>query len=70
MNQLNPIQIEQIIILGVNHYYTSIALSINRSSSRPNTRSNIEVAKLQIFNKEISKVSEFLILYKLYKKKI
>jgi len=34
--------------------------------SRPNTRSNIEVAKLQTFNGEISKVSEFLILYRLY----
>ena len=33
MSQLNPIQIEQIIILRVNHYYTSIALDINRSRS-------------------------------------
>ena len=31
-----------------------------------NTRSNIEVAKLQIFNGEASKVSEFLIVYRLY----
>jgi len=34
--------------------------------SRPNTRSNIKVAKLQTFNRETSKVSEFLILYRLY----
>ena len=31
-----------------------------RIASRPNTKSNIEVAKLQIFNREIGKVSEFL----------
>ena len=31
-----------------------------------NTRSNIEVAKLQIFNREASKISGFLIVYRLY----
>ena len=33
---------------------------------RPNTRSNIKVAKLQIFNKKTSKVLKFLTLYILY----
>ena len=33
---------------------------------RPNTRSNIEVAKPQTFNRETSKVLEFFIVYKLY----
>jgi len=32
---------------------------------RPNTRLNIEVAKSQTFNGEASKVSGFLIVYKL-----
>jgi len=31
-----------------------------RIAPRPNTKSNIEVAKLQIFNREIVKVSGFL----------
>ena len=33
---------------------------------RPNTRSNVKVAKLQMFNKNTSKVSGFLIVCKLY----
>jgi len=32
----------------------------------PNTRSNIEVAKLQTFNGVVEKVLDFLITYKLY----
>ena len=32
---------------------------------RPNTESNVEVAKPQIFNKEIGKVLDFLIVCKL-----
>ena len=32
----------------------------------PNTRSNIEVAKLPIFNGNTSKVPGFIIVYKLY----
>lgn len=34
--------------------------------SQPNTRLNIEVTKLQIFNEEASKVLEFLTAYRLY----
>jgi len=33
---------------------------------RPNTRLNVEVAKSQTFNGEASKVSGFLMVYKLY----
>ena len=33
---------------------------------RPITELNIEVAKLQIFNRTTSKVLEFLIVYKLF----
>ena len=33
---------------------------------RPNTRSNVEVAKPQTFNREVCKVSSFLMAYKLY----
>ena len=34
--------------------------------SQPNIRSNVEVAKLQIFNGKASKVSGFLMAYRLY----
>jgi len=34
--------------------------------TRPNTRSNLEVAKLQIFDRAKSKISEFLIACKLF----
>jgi len=34
--------------------------------SQPNTRSNIEVAKPQMFNREVEKVLGFLIAYRLY----
>jgi len=37
-----------------------------RVAPRPNTKSNVEVAKLQIFNREIGKVSGFLMACKLY----
>jgi len=33
---------------------------------QPNIGSNIEVAKLQTFNREAGKVLEFLIIYRLY----
>ena len=33
---------------------------------RPNTKSNVKVAKPQIFNRKAGKVSGFLIAYKLY----
>jgi len=35
-------------------------------TSRPNTKLNIEVAKLQIFNGKISKILGFLMAYKFY----
>jgi len=35
-------------------------------TSRPNVRSNIEVAKLPTFNREASRVSGFLMAYRLY----
>ena len=34
--------------------------------SRPNIGSNVEVAKLQTFNREAGKVSGFLTAYRLY----
>jgi len=33
---------------------------------RPNTRSNIEVAKPQTFNGETEKISNFLMIYRLF----
>ena len=33
---------------------------------QPNTRSNVEVAKLQTFNKKVGKISEFLIAYQIF----
>ena len=33
---------------------------------KSNTESNIEVAKLLIFNKEVSRVMEFITVYRLY----
>jgi len=33
---------------------------------QPNTRLNVEVAKLQTFNKKVGKISEFLIAYQIF----
>ena len=32
----------------------------------PNTESNIEIAKLLVFNRKVEKVGEFIIAYRLY----
>ena len=37
-----------------------------RAAPRPNTKSSVEVAKLQIFNREIGKVSGFLMVCRPY----
>ena len=52
----------QIQVLIANRIDEEIAVAI----SRLNPGSNIEVAKLQMFNGEVSKVLEFLIAYKIY----
>jgi len=44
---------------------TSLA-RVGATVSKPNTESNIEVAKLQIFNGTTEKVSEFLMACKLF----
>ena len=39
-----------------------------RVIEEPNTRSNIEVAKLPVFSREVEKIEGFIIAYRLYLK--
>ena len=39
---------------------------IGYDTSRPNTRSNVDVAKPPTFSEDISKILGFLVIYRLY----
>ena len=43
-----------------------VVVKVVAEAPGPNTRSNIEVAKLQTFSEETRKILDFLIVYKLY----
>ena len=43
-----------------------IEIETPKLNTRSNTRSNVEVAKLPIFNGDVSKTADFIIVYKLY----
>jgi len=43
-----------------------IEAKASKLNTRSNTRSNIEVVKLLIFNGNISRIADFIIVYKLY----
>ena len=67
-------QVEQIAVLQallatrreVEEEEEEIEIKASRLNTRSNTRSNVEVAKLPIFNGDVSKIADFIIVYKLY----
>ena len=76
--QHQPVVTSNEVATRINSSIIDISSSISRkrrkrkrkrkrdSGPRPNTRSNIKVAKPQIFNRKARKISGFLIAYKLY----
>jgi len=74
--QHQPVVVSNEAVTRINSSIIDISSNISRkgrkrkrrrdSSLRPNTKSNVKVAKPQIFNRKAGKVSGFLIAYKLY----
>ena len=43
-----------------------VTIGVGGAAEKPNIRSNIEVAKPPVFNREASRVESFIIIYRLY----